>query len=406
VAQRPASCPEPTIDAAQSEPDFSLVLGGPLFQLLRRAHLSDDALTLVRKRVGVLALIAWLPLLVISVLQGKATKGAVAVPFLQDLELHVRFLVALPLLIIAELVVHRRMRPIVQLFQERNIVPEAELPRFRAVIASAFRLRNSVVAELLLVAVVYGIGIQVVWRHYIALNVETWYATPSADGPVLSVAGIWYGYVSLPIFQFLLCRWYFRVFIWARFLYQLSRLELSLVPAHPDRMAGLGFLASTPYAFAPLAAAHGAMLAGPFASRIFYMGANVGQFRMEAFALVAVVLCMVFGPLLVFVPQLTEARRKGLREYGTLAERYARAFDEKWLRGGAPPDEPLLGSGDIQSLADLGNSLEVIRTMRTVPITKEALFQLGMVTFVPMLPLLLTAMPFEELLKRLVGLLF
>jgi hypothetical protein len=406
VTERPASFPEPTIDAAQSEPDFSLVLGGPLFQLLRRAHLSDDALTLLRKRLGVIALVAWLPLLVISVLQGTATKGAVAVPFLQDLELHVRFLVALPLLVIAELVVHQRMRPIIQLFQERNIVPEAELPRFRAVIESAFRLRNSVVAEVFLIAIVYGVGIQVFWRHYIALNTDTWYATPSADGPVLSVAGIWYGYVSLPIFQFLLCRWYFRVFIWARFLYQVSRLELSLVPTHPDRLAGLGFLANTPYAFAPLAAAHGAMLAGPFASRIFHMGAKVSEFRMEAFALVAVVLCMVFGPLLVFVPQLAEARRRGLREYGTLAERYARAFDEKWLRGRAAPDEPLLGSGDIQSLADLGNSLEVIRTMRTIPITKEALLQLGMVTFVPMLPLLLTAMPLEELLKRLFGLLF
>jgi hypothetical protein len=404
--ERAASVPEPTGFVAQGEPDFSLVLGGPLFQILRRAHLSDDALTLLRKRVGFFVLVAWLPLLVISALQGNALPGAVAVPFLTDLELHVRFLVALPLLVIAELVVHRRMRPVVQLFRERNIVPEAELPRFQAIIESAFRLRNSAVAELLLLAIVYAVGIQVFWRHYIALNTETWYATPSPDGPALSIAGIWYGYVSLPIFQFLLCRWYFRVFIWARFLYRVSRLDLSLVPTHPDRLGGLGFLANTVHAFAPLAAAHGAMLAGPFANRIFYAGAKVAEFRMEAFALVAAVLFLVFGPLLVFAPRLAEARRMGLREYGTLAERYTRAFEEKWLRGGARPDEPLLGTGDIQSLADLGNSLEVIRSMRTVPITKEALFQLGIVTFAPMLPLLLTAMPLEELLKRLFGLLF
>jgi hypothetical protein len=393
-------------EAAQSEPDFSLVLGGPLFQLLRRANLSGDALTLLRRRAIVIVLITWLPLLVISALQGKATKGAVAVPFLLDLEQHVRFLVALPLLIIAELVVHQRMRPIIQLFRERNIVPAAVLPRFRAVTESAFGLRNSVVAEVLLLAIVYGVGIQVLWRNFIALNTDTWYATPSAHGPVLSAAGIWYGYVSLPIFQFLLCRWYFRVFIWARFLYQVSRLELSLVPTHPDRLGGLGFLATTVYAFAPLAAAHGAMLAGPFANRIFYMGAKVSEFRMEAIALVAFVLCMVFGPLLVFVPVLAKARHRGLLEYGTFAEEYTRAFAEKWLRGGAPLDESLLGSGDIQSLADLGNSFDVIRTMRVIPITKEALLQLGLVTFAPLLPLLLTAMPLEDLLKRLLGLLF
>ena len=73
-------------------------------------------------------------------------------------------------------------------------------------------------------------------------------------------------------------------------------------------------------------------------------------------------LCLVFGPLLVFAPQLAQAKRTGLREYGTLAERYVREFDAKWLRGGAPAGEPLVGSADIQSLADLGNSFEVVRT--------------------------------------------
>ncbi|HZX93184.1 MAG TPA: hypothetical protein VFE90_01620 [Myxococcales bacterium] len=398
--------PVSAILAAESEADFSLVLGGPLFQLFRRAHLSGDALTMVRRRLIILVVVTWLPLLVISAVLGKATKGTVAVPFLLDLEQHVRFLIALPLLIIAELVVHQRMRAIVQLFRERNLVPQAVLPRFRAITESAFGLRNSVLAEVLLLAIVYGVGIQVFWRNFIALNTDTWYATPSSQGPVLSAAGIWYGYVSLPIFQFLLCRWYFRVFIWARFLYRVSRLELSLVPTHPDRMGGLGFLANTVYAFAPLAAAHGAMLAGPFANRIFYMGANVSQFRTEAIALVVLVLCMVFGPLLVFVPQLSAARRRALLAYGTFAEQYTRAFGEKWLRSGAPHDEALLGSADIQSLADLGNAFEVIRTMRVVPITKEALLQLALVTFAPLLPLLLTAMPLEDLLKKLLGLLF
>ena len=128
MTARPASVPEPTIGATQSEPDFSLVLGGPLFQFFRRAHLSDDALSLVRRRLGVIVVVAWLPLLVISMLQGRATRGTAAVPFVADLELHVRFLVATPLLVLAELVVHRRMRPIVQLFHERGIVPTAEPP--------------------------------------------------------------------------------------------------------------------------------------------------------------------------------------------------------------------------------------------------------------------------------------
>jgi hypothetical protein len=115
---------------------------------------------------------------------------------------------------------------------------------------------------------------------------------------------------------------------------------------------------------------------------------------------------VVLGPLLVFAPRLAQAKRTGTREYGTLAQRYVREFDTKWLRGAGPTDEPLVGSADIQSLADLGNSFEVVRTMRVVPVTKEALLQLAAATLAPLLPLLLTMMSLEELLKKLFGILF
>jgi hypothetical protein len=386
--------------------DFSLVLGGPLFQLLLRAHLSDDALTLVRQRIIVIALLAWLPLLVLSTLEGQVLGGSVAVPFLLDVEVHARFLVAMPLLIAAELVVHRRMRPLLQQFLERHLIPESAMTRFNAAITSAFRLRNSVLAEVLLLAFVYAVGILIVWRYYLALDAATWYATPSVEGTKLSLAGMWFGYVSLPMFQFLLLRWYFRLFIWMRFLWQVSRIELSLIPTHPDRLGGLGFLSGTVYAFAVLAVAHGALLAGNLANRIFYLGATLPEFKLEIAVMVVFLLCVVIGPLLVFTPQLAQAKRTGNREYGALAERYVREFDAKWLRGGAPADERLVGSGDIQSLADLDGSLEVVRTMRLAPVTKEAVFRLVVATLAPIVPLGLTMMPLEELLKTLVGVLF
>ena len=386
-------------------PEFSLVLGGPLFQLLRRAHLADDALMMVRQRVVVIALLAWLPLLLLSALEGQLI-GGVAVPFLMDAEVHIRFLVAMPLLIVAELVVHRRMRPLVQQFLERGLIPENAMTRFEAAIASAFRLRNSVLAEVLLIAFVYGVGILIVWRQYLALDTATWYATPALEGSRASLAGIWYGYVSLPIFQFLLVRWYFRLFVWTRFLWQVSRIELSLVPTHPDRVGGLGFLSNTVYAFATLAVAHGALLAGTLANRIFFAGAALTEFKAEIAVVVAFLLCAILGPLVVFTPQLAQAKRKGLREYGALAERYVRAFDAKWLRGGAPADEALVGSADIQSLADLGNSYELVRTMRLAPITKEAILRVAAAALIPMVPLLLTMMPLEALLKVLLGVVF
>ncbi len=390
----------------QTAPDFSLVLGGPLYQLLRRTRLSDDALMLARRRIIVISLLAWLPLLMLAALGGQLLGEGVAVPFLMDVDVHVKFLVTMPLLIAAELVVHRRMRTLAITFRERNLIPDAAAAQLDAAVASAYRLRNSVAAEVLLIAFVYVVGVTIIWRHYMALDAATWYAIPTVDGSRLTFAGVWYGYVSLPLFQFLLCRWYFRIFIWTRLLWQVSRIKLKLVPTHPDRVGGLGFLATSSHAFVPLLMAHGSLLAGNLANQIFHTGASLTQFRLEILLLVIFMVFLVVGPLMVFAPQLAQARRMGLREYGTLAQRYVRDFDAKWMRGKVGADEPILGTGDIQSLADLGNSFAIIQDMRMVPMTKQAMFQLALATVVPIVPLLLTLMPLEDLIKKLFGILF
>jgi hypothetical protein len=152
--------------------------------------------------------------------------------------------------------------------------------------------------------------------------------------------------------------------------------------------------------------AQGVMMAGTIASRIFYAGATLPEFKVELIGLAAVMVFAILGPMLVFGPKLEAAKRAGLREYGTLAHRYVREFDGKWLRGGAPADEPLIGSADIQSLADLGNSYEVVKGMRFVPFTGQTVLQLAITTLVPVVPLMLTMISLEELLERLLKVVF
>ena len=385
--------------------DFSVVLGGPLFQMVRRAGLSGGALELVRRRVVVISLFAWLPLLILSVLSGHEWGDAVTVPFLKDFDAHARFLLALPLLIVAELVVHQRMRPVVRQFLDRGLISDASRAKFDAAMASARRLRNSAAAEVLIIVFVYLVGILYIWPRFGGLNVATWAAVPADGGRRLSPAGWWFVCVSLPVFEFVLLRWYFRLFVWIRFLWQVARCQLSLVPTHPDRAGGLGFLAGTVVAFAPFLTAHGALLAGRIANRIFFQGATLPEFKAELIVVPVFLLLIVLGPLLLFVPHLADARRIGLREYGTLAQRYVREFDGKWLRGGAPSEEPLLGSADIQSLADLGNSFEIVRGLKLVPFTNQTVIQLAVMTLLPVAPLLLTMVSLEELLKRLLKIL-
>jgi hypothetical protein len=369
--------------------------------------LSDDALDHARARAIFIPLFTWLPLLILSALGGRAWGGAVRVPFLADIEVHARFLVALPLLIVAELVVHQRMRRIVRQFLERRLIPATSRARFDAALPSAMRLRNSVVAEALLIALVYVVGVLYIWPNYVALQLPTWYSTAAGGGgKQLSPAGWWLVYLSLPLFQFILFRWYFRLFVWMRFLWQVARCELSLVPTHPDRAGGLGFLSITVFAFGPLLAAHGALLAGLIANQIFFHGAKLPDFSIEMAVVVVFLLLVVLGPLLPFVPHLSRARRVGLREYGTLAQRYVQDFDAKWLRGGARADEPLVGSADIQSLADLSNSFEVIRSMNLVPFTRNTVVYLAVITLLPVSPLVLTMVSLEDLLGQLVKVVF
>jgi hypothetical protein len=168
---------------------------------------------------------------------------------------------------------------------------------------------------------------------------------------------------------------------------------------------GLGFLSKTGQAFTLLAVAHGAMVASMIANRIFYLDAGLLEFKVEIAVMLGFVLVVVLAPMLVFTPQLMRAKRVGLREYGTLAERYTREFDTKWLRGGAPAGEAFVGSADIQSLADLGNGYGVVRTMQPIPVTKDMVFQFAVATLAPIVPLALTMMPLEELLRKLLAML-
>ena len=252
--------------------DFSLVLGGPVYQFLLRVGLVKPPLHRVAWRMLIISMAAWLPLFVLALLDGRLLGGA-KVPFLYDFEVQVRLLASLPLLIAAEVIIHQRVRVIVREFRERRIVTGALEKRFEEIIESAHRLRNSAPIELgLLVCVLFAGAF--FWSQVVGLQSDTWYATLGASGKVTTPAGYWYQFVSVPISQFILLRWYFRLFVWWRFLWQVSKVDLNLVPIHPDGSCGLGFLRGIVFAMAPFLLAHSCVLAGYIANRILHEGAQ------------------------------------------------------------------------------------------------------------------------------------
>jgi hypothetical protein len=386
--------------------NFSLISGGPLFQLWRRTGLTGDALQMPHRRVLVAVLLTWVPLLLLSMVDGRAWGDSVVLTFLKDVETHVRLLMAVPLLILAEVKVHRELPTILRCFVDRGLISATERPRFEAAVASAVRLRNSIVAELLLIVLVYGVGILVIRRTQFALDMDTWYAS-ARDGQLrLTYAGWWGALVAMPVVQFLCVRWFFRFFVWGRFLWQVSRIHLNLEPAHPDCTAGLHFIALTERACRMVLLGLGAVLAGMIANKIFYSGAALLAFKVEIVGLVALLVFMILGPMLVFTPQLLDAKHRGIAEYGRLGQRYAREFDRKWVRGERAAGEPLLGSADIQSLADLRNSFVVVKDIHWAPFDMKNVLTLVVITLIPVAPLLLTTFSLEEILDRLLKTLF
>ena len=391
-------------DDAAPPGDFSLVLGGPLYQLFLKTRLARPPLDLLHRRVLALTGLAWLPLLVLSALDGRLLAGA-GIPFLKDVDVQVRFLVALPLLVFAERIVHDRLLPSVRLLVGQGVVRPEDRARLDAIVASMLRWRNSFVVEIALLVFCFTAG-HVLWAERLAGHGDIWYLAPGGTASELSRAGLWYAWFSLPLFQFILMRWWYRLILWARFLWSVSRLDLVLLPAHPDRAGGLGFLGTGTAAFAPLLVAQSSLMASLVAGRILYQGAKLDAFKVELGGILVFAVLQVLAPLLVFSPALVRAKRRGLREFGALGSRYAREFERKWILGGAPPEEPFVGSADIQSLADLDGSFDIVRGMRPVPFGKDSLIQLFVAIATPGLPLLLTVMPLEELVKKVLGAIF
>ena len=386
--------------------DFSLVNGGPLYRLWRRSGQTADAMPLVRRRVLVTVLLTWVPLLLLSLIEGRAWGDDVALPFLKDIETNVRSLIAVPLLIFAEVRVHRELPSILRCFVDRGMISAEQRPRFNAALASAMRLRDSVVAELLIVVLVYAVGMLVIRRTQFMLDADTWYAV-TVDGRLrLTYAGWWGALVAMPVVQFLCVRWFFRLFVWGRLLWQVSRIPMNLEPAHPDGTAGLHFIALTERAWWTLMLGMGAVLSGMIENKIFYTGATLLEFKVEIVGMVVLLVFMVFGPMLAFMPALIELKHHAIEEYGRLGQRYARDFDRKWIHAERPTEEPLLGSADIQSLADLRNSFLVVKDIRWTPFDVWDVVTLMTFVLIPLSPLLLTAFSVEELLDRLLKTIF
>jgi len=386
--------------------DFSLVIGGPFYRLLIRSHMIETESHHAYRRAIFFALITWLPLLVLSALQGVAVGRTVRVPFLFDIAANTRFLIAGPLLIIAEIIIDPRIKAVVKHFVNSGLVPEEDHKDFESIVKRTSKLLDLALVEAILLVIIVIFSISGFRLEALSGNTSTWHSLTSGSGESVTLAGWWFAVISRPFFQFLLLRWLFKLVIWYLFLWRVSRLNLSLIPTHPDTAGGLGFLGSGQVTFAMVAFAASIPFAAALGQKIIFGGERLVSFKITIIAYAVLQLILFLGPLLVFTPLLQKAKRRGLLDYGVLAARYTQSFDNKWVKGNVSEGEPLLGSSDIQSLADLSNSYQIVRNMRIVPFNRDNIIFIVAASVIPMLPLILTVISLEEILLKVLKLLF
>lgn len=317
--------------------------------------------------------------------------------------MNVRFLIAVPILILAESGIDRRWQILVLQFLKSGLVGENDLPAFEAVIERTTRLRDRVLPEALLLVAAFAPSI-IVRTELLMGGVFNWHTTGAGSGNV-SLAGLWFNLVSTPFFRFFLLRWLWRMFLWSSFLWRVSRINLYLVATHTDMAAGLGFLSEGQKAFSPIVFAGGAVIAAQVVNTIAYQGATLSSQKLPMIAYGVMAIIVLVVPLLVVAPVLLTIKRKALRESGALVTIHGQLFDQKWIQKKESPEEVILGNPDASSLVDLGSSFSVIREMGIVPIDKRTLVALAVAAALPMVPVVLYATPADDLIRAVLKML-
>jgi len=376
--------------------------GGPPIRLLRFISLAKPGERRVWRRAVLVGLICWAPIAALALAREAIMHDGSARTLFGDFAIYARFLIATPLFILAEVDCMPRLGAIVRHFVDGKLVTDIDRPRFERAVDSTRRFLDSTVGEVGVLALTYLalaiLAISVPPRQYPA-----WF---EMTGGRLSAAAWWHTLVSVPILLAVFFGWLFRLLLWSRFLWLMSRLKLLLIPSHPDHCGGLRFVSASIRGFRLLAFAMGTLAAGMTANRVIHEGVSPFVFKSTGFGLMAVVVVLFAGPLTIFIPRLREAKKRGIFRYGALAGFVGWQFEQKWLDPDGGIDEKALGVGDFSATTDLFAVVSNVYEMQDVPFGFREVALLAVAALIPFVLVAILALPFNVVLNEVAKMLF
>jgi hypothetical protein len=382
------------LGAQQSLVESSLIRGGPFYRGQQAVRLIRPDKWNMGRRIAIAVAIGWLPLVVLSAVFNP--DGLLSL--IRDYRVYSRMLIAVPVLLLGQAVMESRFRTLVAHFLNAGLVSGSEVQRMQAAIKTVLHLRDSVLPELVIFLLVI---IHTATTERTMVDNTPWLAQGTGAAFHITSAG-WYAIVvSATIFQFLLGLGVWKWFLWGIFAFKLSRLKLDLVPTHPDEHGGLGFLSLTPIAFAPIVFAATAVIGSTWRHEILAGRANLMTYKLPAIVLACLVALIALAPLAFFVPRLAALRRRGMLEYGILGQLHSMDFHEKWILSRAGHEPEFLTACESSTLADYGHAYEKLKDLKPFPLDRDALIVLALSLLIPLLPVVLAAVPLVVVLKTL-----
>ena len=383
----------------QSDADeltFSLVRGDPWFRLQRAVGLIPARGLGIARRCLLFAMVTWLPLAIWALYWRRIFPGEIPEPMLQHFGVHVRCLLAIPLLVAAEIAGNMIPQEFVRYFASSGLVQDDARPRFVQILRSTERLRDAWPAWGSLIGLVL-LGM-IIARDTTHLHELIWAREGGAESIGYGFAGWWFLFVLRPVFTWLLLVWLWRLVVCAVLLWKISRLDLHLVPTHPDRAGGLGFLEDFPLIFSPVIFASSAVLASRWGHDVLYHEVDVYSYAIPLAVYVSAMLILFLGPLVMFTRRLHHFKRHSVRAYGALVGQHGRLVRRRWISKEQIPDASLLEAAELGPVIDTVSMYEVVEQIRPAPIGRQALMAVLLPALIPMLPVMAIQIPLKDIL--------
>lgn len=381
----------------EAELRLSLVRGDPLLRAERAIRLLPREGLGVGRRALALALFAWLPLAAWALWRERAFPGAVAEPLLQHFGVHVRCLVAIPLLVLAEGAAHATTTALVPHFVHSGLVGPTERARFDTALRGIARLRDALWPWLAIAGLVLAWAVLAPAPS--ATHELSWAADAAGQG--FGFGGFWFRWVMRPLFTLLLLASLWRVVLFFVLSLRLSRLELALVPTHADGAGGLGFVEDLTIAFSPVVLALSVTIASRLAHDVLYHGVEAGSLYLPIAVFCGAVLLLFLAPLLPWARPLAAAKREARLAYGALVARHGLDVHRRWILGKPVAEQSLLAAPELGSVADTITLYQAVCRMRPAPVGRRALGAILLPAALPLLGVLAIEVPVLDLLLRL-----